>query len=105
MGGKRVGANIEYLKVRDTNGMVLFSGTPEEIAVMLKIDVKEVNHSRECGRLVRNKYRIELDNDANTVPRSVKEHLFDEFGNRRYEWKPNMPNRYKDASCRRFSPL
>ena len=111
MGRQRVG---EYMRdqiyyVIDDKGHVVFDGTLKVIGNRFKMDEQEIKKVIVKGEKILDSLKIitayQYNNRNVTKSISVQEHLFNEDGSRKYEYRRGYPNRYKDASCVRFTPL
>ena len=94
--------------VIDEKGKVVFDGTMKVLANhfgMSENDIRKIflQGKKLNGWTILTAYQFNAERTTTTV--SLQEHLFNEDGTRRYEFRHGYPNRYKDASCRRFTPL
>lgn len=91
---------------KDLSGNTVCVGNSENVASILKITSMSLVEAYNNNSIVKGKYLIYKADDKDLVtPSKLHEHLFREDGGRAYEYKPGYPNRYKDASCVRFTPL
>lgn len=108
MGEYITGKNPIVYNVTNDKGLIIFTGTMKQIAARFNTDDRLMYKYYYEGKKFLNTYTIapatsEFDTDMS--PLQLKEHLWTEKGRRNYEYKKGYPNRYRDASCRRFTPL
>ena len=88
------------------DGEIVCEGTAERVANILKVTKLAVFEACKNKQVVRGKYLLyDADSKDAMTPSKLKEHLYKEDGRRAYGYKKGYPNRYKDASCVRFTPL
>lgn len=95
-------------KLKNDSGVTIFEGSLRQIGNQFNMTREAVHKCYDEGKKIANKYAIYKateDFDYKETPESITEHLFTPDGHRRYERKKGYPNRYKDAGCRRFTPL
>lgn len=91
--------------VKDLSGCVICDGSADRVANILKITKMDLVTSCKDKLIVKGKYLI-FEKDKEIITQSkIENHLFREDGGRAYDYKKGYPNRYKDASCVRFTPL
>ena len=91
---------------KDLSGNTVCVGNAENVASILKITTMGLVEAYNNNSIVKGKYLIYKADDKDLVtPSKLHDHLFREDGGRAYEYKQGYPNRYKDASCVRFTPL
>lgn len=87
------------------HGIPVFEGGIDQTANLLKVSKSDIYDAVDDETLVRGRYTVEKKTEEEIRSDSLQEHLFNPDGTRRYEYKKNFPNRYKDASSRRFTPM
>lgn len=93
----------ELFQMKTATGEIAFEGTISQIANLLKVTKGDVYDAKNTGKWIKD-YKIIPSYKA--VTRSdIDEHLYDEKGARKYEYKYGFPNRYKGSSGVRFTPL
>lgn len=93
----------EVFEMRTATGELAYEGTISQIANLLKVSKGDVYDAKNTGKWLKD-YKI--IHSTKLVTRSdVEQHLYDERGARRYEYKHGYPNRYKGSSGVRFTPL
>lgn len=92
--------------VQDLNNRIIFEGNTIQICEFLHATQNTINKARNEGKLVNGKYYILFEKEQPITKKfNNRSHLYTEKGERSYEQKKGCPNRYKDASCVRFTPL
>lgn len=102
-----MGANLTY-NVKTDKGIIIFTGTIKQISNNFNTSEHLINKCYYEGKKLFDQYYIvpfSVEYDTNISPQSIEEHLWTPDGKRNYEHKRGYPNRYKDAACRRFTPL
>lgn len=87
------------------HGLQIFEGNIEQVSNMLKVSKGEIYDAKNGDVLIRGKYTVWLKTEEELTKEAIHDHLYNPDGSRRYEYKKGFPNRYKDASCVRFTPL
>lgn len=101
----------EYLttyNVQTEKGVVIFTGTIKQISSYFNTTEKIIYTCYYSGKQYLHKYWIvpvTVDYDTNISPDKIHDHLWTEDGKRCYDRRQGYPNRYKDSSGRRFTPL
>ena len=101
----------EYLTgyhVKTDKGVIIFTGSIKQIADYFNTSDRLIYKCYYEGKRYLNQYWIvpySIEYDKNISPSQLHEHLFTSDGKRNYEYRAGYPNRYKDSSCRRFTPL
>lgn len=90
-------------KLYDKNELV-FEGNIEQVANLLNVSQSDIQSIKNTGETINGKYKV-TEIVTKITSTDVENHLFKENGTRLYNRKPGYPNRYKDASCVRFTPL
>lgn len=107
MGRKRMGETIKY-HVKTEKGIIVFTGSIKQISANFNVSDRVIYKAYYEGKKILDQYFIvptSTDYDTNVSPAQIQEHLWTEDGKRNYEHKVGYPNRYKDSSCVRFTPL
>ena len=102
-----MGENLTY-NVKTEKGVVIFTGTIKQIAANYNTSEKTIYTAYYEGKRLFDQYYIvpySTEYDTTISPAKIQEHLWTEDGKRNYEYKAGYPNRYRDAACRRFTPL
>ena len=100
--------NKGIFQLKDDSGITIFEGSLRQIGNQFDMPRELVYKYYSEGKKIVDKYTIYKateEFDYKAQPESIQEHLFTPDGNRRYEYKKGYPNRYRDAGCRRFTPL
>ena len=90
---------------RDLNGTVICEGSADRVSNILRITRIGLIDACNEKRIIKGKYMVSSTDKEDITPSKLRDHLFREDGGRAYEYKKGYPNRYKDASCVRFTPL
>ena len=86
-------------------GVPIFDGNIEQVSNMLKVSKGEIYDAKNGDVLIKGKYTVVLKTEEELTKEAIREHLYNPDGSRKYQYKKGFPNRYKDASCVRFTPL
>lgn len=86
-------------------GVPIFDGNIEQVSNMLKVSKGEIYDAKNGDVLIKGKYTVVLKTEEELTKEAIHDHLYNPDGSRRYDYKKGFPNRYKDASCVRFTPL
>lgn len=93
----------DLYRVTSPSGEIEFEGTINQIANILKVTRPEIYDAKNTGKWIKDHKITQIYRE---VQRSdIDEHLFNENGTRKYEYKYGFPNRYKGSSGVRFSPM
>ena len=87
------------------HGVPIFEGTIDQVGNLLHMTRCDIYDAIDDGRLVGGKYLVHKRDEAEISTNMLQEHLFNSDGSRKYEYRQGFPNRYKDASSRRFTPM
>lgn len=90
---------------KNLNGEIVCEGSADRVSNILKISKIGLIDACKEKRIVKGKYIIYEADKETITPSKLHDHLYREDGGRAYEYKKGFPNRYKDASCVRFTPL
>ena len=86
------------------HGVPIFEGGAEQVANLLKVPKMDV-YAASSETVFKNRYTVYQKTEEEITAQTIKEHLFNPDGSRKYEYKKGYPNRSKDASCVRFTAL
>ena len=106
--GESVGKNPFVFNVKNEKGLIIFTGTIKQIAANFNASDGNIYKCYYEGKRYMDQYSIipvDCDRDTTISQAKIQEHLWTDKGARNYEYKKGYPNRYKDAACRRFTPL
>lgn len=104
MGRRGVDEPVNVFNVYE-KGIQIFEGNAEQVSNLLKVSKGEIYDAKNGDVLIRGKYTVWLKSEEEITKEAIHDHLWTADGRRKYEYKKGMPNRYKDASSVRFTPL
>lgn len=93
--------------LKNFEGYIVFEGTIRQIENFLRIDKEKIIKAIYSDGFIKG-YQIISVFDNNQIKEKQitrQEHLFNEDGSRRYQYRHGYPNRYKDSHSVRFTPL
>ena len=103
-----MGESLTGYHVKTEQGVIIYTGSILQIADYFSTSDRIIYKCYYEGKKYLNKYWIvpySIEYDSNVSPSKIQEHLWTPDRKRNYEYKQGYPNRYKDSSCRRFTPL
>ena len=104
MGRKRVGKFMNIFSITE-HGVPIFEGTIDQVGNMLNMTRCDIYDAIDDSTLIEGKYLIHKRTESEISSNMLHDHLFNSDGSRRYEYRSGFPNRYKDASSKRFTPM
>ena len=87
------------------HGVPIFEGTIDQVGNMLNMTRCDIYDAIDDQTLVKGKYLVHKRTEEEISANMLQEHLFNSDGSRKYEYRQGFPNRYKDASSRRFTAM